>query len=244
MVYGVDEFGTVKGEDNMKQEIYQRGPIACDIAVPESLEEYTGGIYCDDTGDLDIVHVVSVVGYGEENGSPYWLVRNSWGEHWGEGGFFRICRGQNNLAIESECSWATPKDTWTERVWHQTTDAEKNDPLNDTTVYPFPQPTYSGADAPVNEVPSSGGCRVERATLPNGDVKTTPYAWEIYANDELPDVVDWRNMNGINYLSWSKNQHIPQYCGSCWAQGSTSAIADRFNILDGGLNPSPVALDA
>ena len=34
MVYGVDEFGTVEGEENMKQEIYQRGPIACDIAVP------------------------------------------------------------------------------------------------------------------------------------------------------------------------------------------------------------------
>ena len=205
LVYGVDEFGHVAGEDNMMQEIYQRGPIACGIAVPESLEDYTGGIYCDETGDTNIVHDISVVGYGEEDGQKFWLVRNSWGTHWGEGGFFRVCRGTNNIAIETDCAWATPKDTWTERTWHKTTDAEKNDPLNDTTVYPFPQPTYNGADAPVNNAPSTGGCRVEKAEFEFGEVKTTPYAWEIYSADDLPEVVDWRNMNGINYLSWNKN---------------------------------------
>lgn len=244
LVYGVDEYGEVSGEQNMLQEIYQRGPIACGIAVPQALEDYTGGIYCDDTGNMDIVHDISVVGYGEEDGQKFWLVRNSWGTHWGEEGFFRVCRGTNNIAIESDCAWATPKDTWTEKTWHYTTDAEKNDPLNDFTVYEFPQPTYKGKDAPDNETPNTGGCRVEKATFEGGEKKHSPHAWDTVANEELPAVVDWRNMNGTNYVSWNKNQHIPQYCGSCWAQGSTSAIADRFNILTGALSSSPVGLDA
>lgn len=50
-VFGVEEFGNVSGEAAMLQEIYQRGPIACGIGLPESLESYTGGIYFDTTGD-------------------------------------------------------------------------------------------------------------------------------------------------------------------------------------------------
>lgn len=121
-VYQTEEYGQISGEDAMIQEIYQRGPIACGVAVPMSLEEYTGGVYCDDTGDLDIVHDISVVGFGvTEDGQKYWTVRNSWGTHWGEAGFFRVCRGVNNIAIESECAWTTPKDTWSTGVQHHTT---------------------------------------------------------------------------------------------------------------------------
>lgn len=123
------------------QEIYQRGPIACGIAVPDSLENYTGGIYEDTTGDMNIVHDVSVVGYGVENGTKYWVVRNSWGTHYGEQGFVRVIRGKNNINIESDCAWATPKDTWTKPVMHKSTDEEKNDPRNKkySTNGPYPE---------------------------------------------------------------------------------------------------------
>ena len=88
-----------------------------------SFEEYKGGIFYDKTGYDDFDHIVSVVGWGVQNSTKYWVVRNSWGANWGENGFFRIVRGVNNLAIEKNCSFAVPVDTWTNPFWkHYTTD--------------------------------------------------------------------------------------------------------------------------
>lgn len=121
-IYNVDQYGSVSGETDIMNELVARGPLACSMATTDAFHEYKGGIFYDDTGDLDVSHEVSIVGYGEQNGVKFWRVRNSWGAYWGESGFFRIVRGVNNLAIESDCSWATPVQDWTSK--HTTTQAE------------------------------------------------------------------------------------------------------------------------
>ena len=95
---------------HMMAEIYTRGPIVCLMyAHSEAFDKYTGGIITEETVYPEITHAVSLVGWGTENGVPYWVGRNSYGTRWGEKGWFRIKRGSNTLLIESGCSWAVPK---------------------------------------------------------------------------------------------------------------------------------------
>ena len=47
---------------------------------------------------------------------------------------------------------------------------------------------------------------------------------------QLPKNHWWGNVDGVNYLTLQKNQHIPQYCGSCWSFAVTSSLSDRIKI--------------
>eukprot|EP00879_Flechtneria_rotunda_P016136 GHRR01016880.1.p1 GENE.GHRR01016880.1~~GHRR01016880.1.p1 ORF type:complete len:283 (+),score=84.42 GHRR01016880.1:592-1440(+) len=115
----VSEHGNLKGPEQMKAEIFARGPITCGIYATEGLDRYQGGVYAEHSKRIELNHVVSVIGWGVEDGTEYWIVRNSWGEPWGESGFFRIVtssfkdgKGDNyNLGIEIDCAFGVV-DKW------------------------------------------------------------------------------------------------------------------------------------
>lgn len=107
--YHISEHGQVKGEANMMAEIFARGPIGCGVCVTPEFEAYSGGVFNDTTGCKGIDHEISIAGWGvTQDGTKYWLLRNSWGEYWGEDGWARVIRGVDNLGIEDACDWAVP----------------------------------------------------------------------------------------------------------------------------------------
>lgn len=51
---------------------------------------------------------VKLIGWGKENGVPYWLMVNSWGPQWGDKGLFKIRRGKNHCGVESSPTAGIP----------------------------------------------------------------------------------------------------------------------------------------
>jgi len=108
--YHVKEYGYLHGELRIMSEVLARGPVTCGAVCPDDFAYgYDGGIYRYTGNETDMDHDVEIVGWGEEHGQKYWKVRNSWGSYWGENGFFRIVRGENNLRIEESCTFALPE---------------------------------------------------------------------------------------------------------------------------------------
>ncbi|MCQ2821026.1 MAG: hypothetical protein MJ252_27525 [archaeon] len=117
--YGyIGNFFTASNEVNMMKELRARGPIQGSLVSGPGLFSYQNGIYSEKPlkqnsdylnktsaadNNIEFIkeeHSILIVGYGEENGIKYWICLNSWGKHYGEDGFFRILRGENEANIE------------------------------------------------------------------------------------------------------------------------------------------------
>jgi len=94
---GVKSFVDVSPKDGpCKDEDLQTALLMQPISVALQADQlsfmfYNSGIMDQECG-AQLDHGVLAVGYGEEDGKKFWIVKNSWGEEWGEKGYIRLVR--------------------------------------------------------------------------------------------------------------------------------------------------------
>eukprot|EP00727_Mastigamoeba_balamuthi_P012150 m51a1_g7558 putative cysteine peptidase precursor (313) ;mRNA; f:116058-116996 len=98
-------FGAVASDDTIIAYLREFGPLSVAIqADADVFRNYKSGILDSKKCGTTLNHGVTLVGFGTENGTPYWIVRNSWGSAWGDAGHVRLARGKNTCGINGMLS--------------------------------------------------------------------------------------------------------------------------------------------
>jgi len=96
----ISEYGLYhKNITSIMMEIYTRGPVTAGIAG-FYLKDYQGGIISNHSfKDVPPTHEISIIGWGTEQRTreKFWIIRNSWGEYWGEMSFARYVNFEKNV---------------------------------------------------------------------------------------------------------------------------------------------------
>jgi len=104
-------------DDDALMEAVAQQPVSVAIEADKmAFQLYKGGVLDGECGTT-LDHGVLAVGYGEEEGKKYWLVKNSWGPEWGEEGYIKILRGQDGegkCGINMQPSYPVVKDAHAE----------------------------------------------------------------------------------------------------------------------------------
>ena len=83
-------------------------PVSVTIQADKlCFQMYSSGVLNNEKCGTSLDHAVAAVGYGNEDGQDYWLVRNSWGSSWGLNGYIKIAavEGPGICGIQMDSLW-------------------------------------------------------------------------------------------------------------------------------------------
>jgi cathepsin B len=100
-IHKLESAYSLSGVENIQADILAHGPVTAAFTVYEDFPTYKEGVYIYTTGSALGGHAVKIIGWGVEDGVPYWTVMNSWNNKWGDNGAFKIRRGTDECGIES-----------------------------------------------------------------------------------------------------------------------------------------------
>jgi len=107
--FGESVYAVRSDQTQIKTELFKNGPIEAAFTVYADFLTYKSGVYHHTSGGVLGGHAVKILGWGTEDSTAYWLVANSWNEDWGDKGFFKIRRGNNECGIEGGLVAGAPK---------------------------------------------------------------------------------------------------------------------------------------
>jgi len=114
---GVNVSATISGwmtlpsdEVQMRAHLAEHGPVSIGVDSMSAWQGYKGGIVTNCAQGMND-HAVLLVGFGEESGTPYWIIKNSWAESWGEAGYMRAQFGTNQCNLNHEPTTAVVAKT-------------------------------------------------------------------------------------------------------------------------------------
>merc|ERR1712046_427007 len=102
---GVTGYKDISSESALLDAVANTGPVSVAIEADQSsFQLYCGGVMSGSCG-TNLDHGVLAVGFGTDGGDAYWKVKNSWGASWGENGYIRMIKGQNQCGISNQPSY-------------------------------------------------------------------------------------------------------------------------------------------
>lgn len=107
--FGASSYSVKKHERDIQLEIMNNGPVEGALTVYEDFPVYKSGVYQHVHGKALGGHAIRILGWGVEDGTPYWLIANSWNTDWGDNGYIKLLRGKDHCGIESQIVAGLPK---------------------------------------------------------------------------------------------------------------------------------------